>query len=40
MKTHSNWSCENRPDGRHTWTTPNGKTYDTELQPIADPAPF
>ncbi|WP_052406719.1 HNH endonuclease signature motif containing protein [Allokutzneria albata] len=40
MKTHSNWSCENRPDGAHAWTTPSGKVIETELEPIAEPAPF
>ncbi|WP_086821038.1 HNH endonuclease signature motif containing protein [Allokutzneria sp. NRRL B-24872] len=40
MKTHSNWRCENLPDGTHAWTTPRGKTYVTEPVPIADPAPF
>ncbi|SDM49904.1 HNH endonuclease signature motif containing protein [Allokutzneria albata] len=40
MKTHSNWSCENRPDGTHAWTTPSGKVIETELEPIAEPAPF
>ncbi|MCP3803099.1 HNH endonuclease [Allokutzneria sp. A3M-2-11 16] len=40
MKHESNWKCENLPDGRHVWTTPNGKTAETEAEPIAEPAPF
>ncbi|WP_269459648.1 hypothetical protein [Allokutzneria albata] len=40
MKHESDWKCENLPDDRHVWTTPRGKVYETELEPIADPAPF
>ncbi|GAA4022923.1 hypothetical protein GCM10022247_54000 [Allokutzneria multivorans] len=40
MKTHTNWTCENRDDGTHTWTTPRGHTYETAPEPIAEPAPF
>ncbi|GAA4021798.1 HNH endonuclease signature motif containing protein [Allokutzneria multivorans] len=40
MKTHSNWRCENLDDGTHRWTTPAQRSYDTELEPIAEPAPF
>ncbi|MCP3805531.1 HNH endonuclease [Allokutzneria sp. A3M-2-11 16] len=40
MKHESSWTCENLDDGRHVWTTPRGKTYETEIQPIAEPAPF
>ncbi|WP_156051409.1 hypothetical protein [Allokutzneria albata] len=34
------WTCENLPDGRPMWTTPRGKVYETEPEPIAEPAPF
>ncbi|WP_256388079.1 hypothetical protein [Allokutzneria sp. NRRL B-24872] len=40
MKTHSNWRCENREDGSHVWITPSGRVHETELEPIAEPAPF
>ncbi|WP_086820303.1 HNH endonuclease signature motif containing protein [Allokutzneria sp. NRRL B-24872] len=40
MKTHTDWSCANLPDGTHTWTTPDGKHYPSAPEPIADPAPF
>ncbi|WP_256564754.1 HNH endonuclease signature motif containing protein [Allokutzneria sp. A3M-2-11 16] len=40
MKHESTWRCENLPDGRHMWTTPSGDVYETELEPIAEPAPF
>jgi hypothetical protein len=40
MKHESNWRCENLEDGRHVWTTPAGRVYETEVEPIAEPAPF
>ncbi|MCP3802270.1 HNH endonuclease [Allokutzneria sp. A3M-2-11 16] len=40
MKHETSWRCENLDDGRHVWTSPRGKVYETELEPIAEPAPF
>ncbi|MCP3802186.1 HNH endonuclease [Allokutzneria sp. A3M-2-11 16] len=40
MKHETSWQCHNLEDGRHVWTTPEGKTYESEIEPIGEPAPF
>ncbi|MCP3802620.1 HNH endonuclease [Allokutzneria sp. A3M-2-11 16] len=40
MKTHTPWHCDNLDNGQHVWTTPTGRVYPAEPEPIADPAPF
>ncbi|SDM50321.1 hypothetical protein SAMN04489726_1953 [Allokutzneria albata] len=40
MKHESNCTCENLPAVGRFWTTPRGRGYETELEPIAEPAPL
>ncbi|MFB9906423.1 HNH endonuclease signature motif containing protein [Allokutzneria oryzae] len=39
MKHHTRWKRTQLPGGIHIWTTPMGRTYVREPEPIADPAP-
>ncbi|MFB9907675.1 HNH endonuclease signature motif containing protein [Allokutzneria oryzae] len=39
MKHHTRWKRTQLPGGIHIWTTPMGRTYVREPEPIADPTP-